>query len=229
MELVFIQNAIGKFLIDINDLIQKELYVTGNWEEYQDEYYKKYITADMDVIDCGAHVGVTTIKMSKLARKVYSFEPLLLNFQQLVLNINENKLTNVVPYHVGLSDRRKISHYAWVNQFNRGASGLEVSRSIEEDCVQLMMNNTRKEQKQMVYLLPLDDLELNVGFIKIDTEGCEFDILRGARNTIIKYKPVILFECVDNVSDIKNLLLEYNTDYIVEPIGKSDYIAYINK
>ena len=54
----------------------------------------------------------------------------------------------------------------------------------------------------------IDDLKLkNIGFIKIDAEGVELKVLKGAKKLIKKYKP--------------NLLIEIEERYISEPIEKS--------
>ena len=63
----------------------------------------------------------------------------------------------------------------------------------------------------------LDSFNLdNISFIKIDVEGYELKLLKGAFNTIEKNKPVIFIEKKKNYNDLKNFLYELNYDIIEE-------------
>jgi FkbM family methyltransferase len=69
----------------------------------------------------------------------------------------------------------------------------------------------------------------NVNFIKIDTDGGDFDVLRSGRNSLAQYKPTILFECdvfgninyVDELVELLNFLWSsgYSTAIVYDNLG----------
>lgn len=71
--------------------------------------------------------------------------------------------------------------------------------------------------KNTVKVIPIDDLNLDVTFVKIDVEGAELSVLKGMISTIRRCKPVIMIERVHfSISEIQNLLQEF--DYrVVDP------------
>ena len=63
----------------------------------------------------------------------------------------------------------------------------------------------------------LDTFNLkNISFIKIDVEGYELNLLKGAFNTIEKNKPLIFIEKKKDYDDLKNFLYDLNYDIIEE-------------
>ena len=63
----------------------------------------------------------------------------------------------------------------------------------------------------------LDSFNLkNISFIKIDVEGYELNLLKGAFNTIEKNKPLIFIEKKKDYDDLKNFLYDLNYDIIEE-------------
>lgn len=65
-------------------------------------------------------------------------------------------------------------------------------------CSQIWPRSTVRE------IVPVDDLHLSPDFIKIHTEGSEWDILQGARNTIIKASPGLAFSVYHSRSGFCN-------------------------
>ena len=87
------------------------------------------------------------------------------------------------------------------------------------------------------------DFNLNPGFMKIDAEGAEFEILRGAIDTITQFKPIILSEMSDRLlkaqgaSSIRVLklleelnynVLDINSFLPVNNLFEGDIIAFPN-
>ncbi|WP_217523423.1 FkbM family methyltransferase [Pleurocapsa sp. PCC 7327] len=87
---------------------------------------------------------------------------------------------------IALSDRTgKVSFY--IDKHRSGFSGLRKHRK-RDDLV-------TKVEVQCDSLDNILDPDRQVDFIKIDVEGGELAILRGAANTLSKYHPLLLFEC----------------------------------
>lgn len=119
-------------------------------------------------LDIGAHRGIWTKRMSEVFEHVYAFEPNAVMFDQIPIP------QNVTTYNL--------------------ACGSQISRCSLK---------AGKKNTGQTYCVDGNDLEIvtidyimphNVGFIKIDVEGMEFDVLKGAQKTIEKYKPFIMIE-----------------------------------
>lgn len=138
-------------------------------------FMKEQIITPGDVIlECGSHHGCSTILLSRWVGdhgKVIGFEPVPANFKILQSNIELNKLKNVTPYMKGVgSAPGEII-------FDQTLSGVSTSsKGIKVDIV------------------ALDDYEqLRPTIIKIDVEGFEVDVLRGAKK-ILASRPKIELE-----------------------------------
>jgi len=140
----------------------------------------KYIKPGMTVFDIGASTGVHTLRMAKLAKKVYAFEPSDWMHERLLQNISLNNFKNVVTNKVALSD----------------VNGRALYCSEEHDRVDKKPNERKYIKMDYVRL---DDYvkENNIkalDFIKIDVDGFECRILEGGAKTIKKYKPIMIIE-----------------------------------
>jgi FkbM family methyltransferase len=144
------------------------------------------------VVDIGAHMGRYTIISSKRVGtngKVVAIEAHPGNFEMLNRNIKLNQLTNVIPLNYAVySKETKIKLYVPGEE-----SGYTVYNTI-------MSNRTGNEDKfvevnanTLDYLLQLNQIrEEEVNWIKIDVEGAEFEVLKGAQNVLSKSKDIAL-------------------------------------
>lgn len=131
-------------------------------------------TIDQDgvAIDVGAHVGNHALFMAAICGlPVFAFEPFPKFYLQLVDNLKLNpRIANMVAtFPVALGDRVTTGLYR---------KGMKI---------QLDRGDTK--------VAPLDGVvDAPIGVIKVDVEGMEPEVLRGAVNTITKYRPVIYTE-----------------------------------
>ena len=126
-------------------------------------------------IDIGAHVGFWTNYMAKDFEWVHSFEPVSDNYDCLV----KNKPDNCTTYKFGLGiQEEKKTLYLGSRANSGGWSYIKGDREIEET----------------VELRTLDSFDLEPDLIKIDVEGSHMSVLRGASETLKKYKPVVIVE-----------------------------------
>ena len=134
-------------------------------------FVKNFTTA----IDAGANYGIMSYNLNSKFSKIYAFEVDTPVRECLKKNIEKFQLDNVVVCDCGLSDKEELVSLNYLkNTFgtyiNKEVSGTNICKT-------------------------LDSFELlEVGFIKLDCEGYEPYILKGAEQTIKKYKPVILME-----------------------------------
>jgi FkbM family methyltransferase len=134
-------------------------------------FVKNFTTA----IDAGASYGIMSFNLNKKFSKIYAFEVDTPVRECLKKNVEKFQLDNVVVCECGLSDKEEsVSLNYLKNTFcthiNKTVSGTNICKT-------------------------LDSFELTeIGFIKLDCEGYEPYILKGAEKTIKKYKPIILME-----------------------------------
>lgn len=185
----------------------------------------KHIKPKDVFIDVGANIGKYTIiigsKLQKKGGKVIAFEPLPANFELLQKNIKLNKLNNVTPIKCALGNEEK-KRYLYLENVVRGG----VKHSLIKN------NNTNKENnKILVEVRKLDNVlqELNIkkiNLIKIDVEGFEPEVLKGATQTLQKQHPKIIFEALtpQKLKENQKILKQYN--YKIKKINNTNYIAY---
>ena len=78
--------------------------------------FKKHISKEDIVLDIGAHVGTFSLKVSKKCKVVYCFEPFIINYVQLINNININKYENIIPFNFAISNKLDITKVNKTNQ-----------------------------------------------------------------------------------------------------------------
>src|SRR5215212_4109197 len=163
------------------------------------------------VVDIGAHMGRYTIISSKRVGangKVVAIEADPSNFEMLNRNIKLNQLTNVIPLnYAAYSKETKIKLY-----LPEVESGYTIYNTI-------MSNRARTEDKfvevsanTLDYLLQLNEIT-DVNWVKIDVEGAEFEVLKGASNVLSKSKDIALLIEVhgkDTYEPIIESLRSYN-------------------
>ena len=152
------------------------------WEGWMTTYFQRYIKPDTNAVDIGANIGSHTIVMSRFAKTVHAFEPQKKIYKILNDNVRDNHCLNVKSYNLGLSNRKGITY-------------LEKLENKPSNLGAVSIVNGSEKKGEMINTITLDDLKLeNVSLIKIDVEGHEYEVLQGARNTISRCKPVIIFE-----------------------------------
>lgn len=164
-------------------------------------HLNEFILSRGTAIDVGANEGLFTYVFSKRFQRVYAFE---VN-EEVATPIAQYNPGNVTLFTCGLSSVARIARFyipvirgfalnGW-GSFDRGnLPGAE--EFIEKD----------------VQVKPLDDSGITgVDFIKIDVEGHEIEVLKGAAATIRESRPIVLIEVRDeNLSPVNAWFLALN-------------------
>ena len=159
--------------------------ILEGWDNFSKVYLEKVKNRNV-VIQAGGYCGIFPKLFSEIFQLVYTFEPTPLNFYCLNKNCQSS---NVVKLQAALGNEHKNINVDVVNSQNRG------------------MNRVNTFNKGYIPMLRIDDLCLDdCDLIQLDCEGFEFEILKGAKNTIEKFYPVIAVE--DTNPSIENLLFE---------------------
>jgi len=147
------------------------------------------------VLDIGANLGTFCIPLAKKVPKhiYHVFEPQRIVYYQLCANTFINGLDNVHCYNFGLSDKEArlvLSMPDYVNEGNIGAFSMDKEvRENEYEC------KTEGVQEPLVVFTLDSGAHQNVRLIKIDVEGHELEVIKGASKTIKENNyPPIIFE-----------------------------------
>ena len=213
-----------------NDVLSNIIREGNIWEEHLIDLGKKFINKNSVVLEGGGNLGTHTLLYSKLAEKVYVFEPMELTNKLLNNTIKINNLNNVIISDKGLSNKNEYQFWSWACPDNIAASGLKggsLGPHSKHNVEFKGIDNTKP-----VELITIDSLNLEkLDFIKLDVEGYEVKAIEGGLNTIKKLKPVIVLEhwnshCGDtslvNVKNTYKFLLDIG--YSVQQISGPDFI-----
>jgi FkbM family methyltransferase len=151
-------------------------------------FYSRHIDPGSTVVDVGANMGFVTTMLASLVGPdgmVLSFEPSQLTYSKLLKTIAVNNLTQVVPYNVGIGATRETLELVSVSK-SSGNNTLVPSASGK---------STQQETVDIVALSDVQELyDRRVALLKIDTEGYELQVLKGAEEIINRDMPVIYTE-----------------------------------
>lgn len=165
-----------------------------------------------DAIDIGANEGMYTHLMRKHARQVYAFEALPV----LAERLEARRYRRVTVRCCALSDRPGTGRLYTPLYGETAVHGLS---SLQAEMPQLHPACTT----QAVRLVRLDDVYAgNAGCIKIDVEGHELAVLRGAQQTIARYRPNLLVEAEENLAPGALAAI----DAMLRPLGYAGYYIH---
>lgn len=136
-------------------------------------------------LDIGANIGNHSIFFASLFGQVHSFEPNPRTFE--LLKFNAAQAGNVTPHRLGLSDADVIGTLR-VNPTNIGGTSVELADAVGAPADRETISLTTLDTFAATHTLG------HIGLIKIDTEGFEARVLRGASSVIDANRPVIMFE-----------------------------------
>jgi FkbM family methyltransferase len=171
-----------------DDLIGASLITYGEWAQNEIWLLEKLISSGNTVLDIGAYIGTHTLAFSEFVGpkgRVHSFEPQPKAFFALEQCIAENGLENVSLHQLAVGERN---------------AALKASNTINTEhnagSFSLMDAAEAEENETAITIRTIDSLNLDAcDFIKADVEGMEISVLSGARQTILKFRPLIACEC----------------------------------
>lgn len=184
------RNGINYYL-DISDIVDWYIYY-GFKENSRENLYSNIKKEDI-VLDVGANVGDVSMMASKIVSEkgyIYGFEPDPTNFLRLNKNLSLNNFQNIDVINKGIGDKKGRFSLSIIDDRNRGMNKIVKTQS---------GTNTINE----IDVIRLDDFVNERGLkkidvIKIDVEGFEMNVLKGAEAIIKKYQPILFIEIDDN-------------------------------
>jgi FkbM family methyltransferase len=215
-------------IIGTTDLVGERLLLEQTFEPAVRREFERNASRNVNIVDIGANIGYYSLVGASLIskdRRIFAFEPQPRVIPKLRRNINQNGLENVVILPFALSENRGVA------QFYVPVDGVEGHGSLHK--------NGRFEVRETVDVETrrLDDVisEIGnpvIGLMKIDAEGAELSILRGATRLLQgTNRPVLIFEA--NEENCKPFgcsvfdLLQYirSFGYQLTQLDSEDWIA----
>ncbi|MEH2319941.1 FkbM family methyltransferase [Nostoc sp.] len=180
-----------------DDTIGRAIYMTGVYDLIVTEMLWRLIEQGEIAIDVGANIGyMTSIMAAKVTQtgKVYCYEPHPEIYQELLENITRWQESigwhNIIPQEIAISDKSGSNVLTIPDGFdkNRGLSKIETNNNVLTNNASYLI-----QKSYLVSVSTLDKtLDLNesfqIGVLKIDIEGHEFEALNGAKQMISQQK-----------------------------------------
>jgi FkbM family methyltransferase len=198
-----------KVLIENVNEYQQRYWANGQFYERELLDLIKEDSRPGNFIDIGSCMGNHTLFFSRIAKIVYSFEPCLPRFVTQYYNIRLNGIKNVKLFNCALGNENKIVYLDYKlgniikTQFPIKGKDFEYVSNYGNSMV------SNSETENVCIMKKLDDFNIeDVSVIKIDVEWYEVEVLKGALNTLRKYKPDIYVEIADekNLKDILDVI-----------------------
>ncbi|RLE84852.1 MAG: hypothetical protein DRJ67_09895 [Thermoprotei archaeon] len=157
-------------------------------------------SSDAVFVDVGAHVGEYTVRMARVYGRVIAFEPNPLSFNVLKRNLELNGIYNVTLFRMACGSGRGRMKLFLFGGSSTLLRTVESSRVVEVEVVRL------------------DDVIDHADVVKIDVEGWEEEVVKGAMGLIKRCKPVLIIEHheyrgYEECKGMKERIIEMLPDY----------------
>jgi len=167
------------------------------------------------VVDAGAHYGFYTLHASRLVGAdgmILSFEPHPKNYERFLTNLSSNGIRNVIPLNKALGECDKPIRLYISSHSERHSTSFALNPSTHYSGNYVYVESARLDT--VVGELGIKRVDL----IKIDVEGAELSILKGAEKTIDQFRPsltIAAYHYPEEVDEICTLLKRINPSYKV--------------
>jgi len=180
-----------------SDYVFKTIFETQDFYESEClNEWKKYALNKELILDIGANIGNHTVFWAGecKVKKLICFEPIKDIFEVLQFNVERNYLTQANIFNLAVGDKPGRAAIKTQDPTNSGATALEYTD--ENDTIEVVTVDGF-----------ISENEAEISLMKIDVEGFELAVLKGADKTIDRLKPTIWVEVsVDSVEQVIELL-----------------------
>lgn len=175
----------GRMLYNVNDVyVGRSFEEYGEYCEFEIELLRQVIREGDVVIDAGANIGAHTVFFSRAVGArggVFAFEPQRLIFQMLCANLALNELLNVRAMNMALGEAEGTVRLLTLDPRKQNNFG---GVALRDD-----------NRGEPLPVIRLDSINLrSCRLIKVDVEGMELPVLRGAEQLIRQFQPALYVE-----------------------------------
>jgi FkbM family methyltransferase len=185
-----------KMLLDPADLICRVLLETGEWDAATWAAIAEHLEPGGTFVDVGAHIGHCSLKAAAITGpggRVVAIEANPETAQRLRANITASSARVDVQEFACAASESVLDLYS-ADRSNSGSSSLSSSNASSWG---------PPSAQHRVHAMPLDTLlegkVSRVDVLKIDVEGTELEVLKGAEETLKRYRPVLVIELDDQL------------------------------
>jgi len=222
---IIVNSAHGPMIINQNDqYIGKSIQLLGTWAQDDIDLIASFCELILEnkpkmvLYDVGANIGSHTVALAKKFGSrinIRAFEAQRQVYYTLCGNVAINGLDNVICEFAAVSDVAnnvipiQLPDYNTVNNFG----GVELMKAEHSD-----NQNMAKPNLEYIKTTTLDSYNESVDFVKLDVEGMEHLALEGAKQLLVKNRPVCFVE-----------IMKTDQAKVKELFKKLNYIAYAYK
>lgn len=167
-----------KLLVPTKDTSMVPSIMNQDYEELELSIFKQIVKPGMQILDIGANLGIYSIFGSELVGpkgSVHSFEPVPENLKYLRHNVKLNKGNNVKINPIALGDKKGEAKI-YIAEKNVGTHSMGQYKSAKK-AITIKTDTVENYIKKN---------GLKVGVVKMDIEGYEGHVLRGAGKSLAK-------------------------------------------
>lgn len=192
-ETLHVKTRHGPYYVLANDLlISTSLMYYGEFCQQELDFMLRFIRPGDTVLDIGANLGGFTIPLAQAVGPeghVMAFEPQPVIYAYLKANVFLNRLKNVALHCGCLGDMEKTLEIPEPD-YNQEANFGSQSFAEKEGLIKPTRHRVQAPCQRLDALYTGARLD----FIKMDVEGMEYDVLRGAETVIATHRPILYFE-----------------------------------
>jgi FkbM family methyltransferase len=190
-----------QFIVFTKYLIDWNVFFFGYYEKETNEVLLEYIKPGQVVVEAGANNGTETVLLSRLVGpqgSVLAFEPVAHVYQALQLNLSINHCVNVKAEQLALGSTDEPLYFNILSEdfCNQGMASKYDDTSADAKVLVQQTSIDSWLAKQNIH---------TIDFIKMDIQGAEIELLKGAERSIRKSRPVIFTEATEDFLSIQKL------------------------
>jgi FkbM family methyltransferase len=171
-------------------------FSAGDWSG--SEVVQKLVVPGTRVLDVGANVGYVTMLLSRYAGdkgQVHSFEPIPSTYALLANNVKKLCLENVQTYPYAASDVSETASMT-IPAYDVGGENFYEAHIDEKATDDSLGRHVEVQTRRLDDVLRAD---VETSFIKVDVEGHEFAVLKGAERLLAAQQPAMMIEIMGDL------------------------------
>lgn len=205
-----------KYHLDLRHLIDRRFFFH---KTYENELFQPICNIIKNnkiefFFDIGSCWGIYSLRLSSKFKnlKIFSYDPIKNNIQRLNDSIKINNIKNIETHHLAIGNKETIVELGATENYSPNYEIGEKNAVISENCKMNSIDNLHNFKNKYIV-------------IKIDTEGFEYNVLKGASKLLKNNKVFCQVEIKDkNINNVFNFFKEINYNLVSNNIfNKTDY------